>query len=95
VFQMHFGFVCCEQVGSIHVERIATDAGVDTKKILKDDQMSQHIMVTIYHEIFVVFCESLEIPQNVDDAVLLRRPKTNVAKQSESVAVHSRTTKTV
>jgi hypothetical protein len=92
---MHFRFACCEQVGSSHVERIAIDAGVDTKKILKDDQMSEHVMVTIYHEIFVVFCESLEIPQNVDEAVLLRRPKRNVTKQSESVAVHSRTAKTV
>jgi hypothetical protein len=95
VSQMHFRFSCCEQVGSSHVERIAIDAGVDTKKILKDDQMSQHIMVTIYHEISVVFCESLEISQNVDDAVLLRRPKTNVTKQSEGVAVHSRTARTV
>jgi hypothetical protein len=92
---MHFRFVYCEQVGSTHIERIAIDAGVDTKKILKDDQMSQHIMVTIYHEICVVFCESLEISQNVDDAVLLRRPKTNITNQNESVAVHSRTARTV
>jgi hypothetical protein len=92
---MHFSFACCEQEGSFHVERIAIDAGVDTKKILKDDQMSQHVMVTIYHEISVIFCESLEISQNVDDAVLLRRPKTNVTKQNEGVAVHSRTARTV
>jgi hypothetical protein len=59
---MYFGFVCCEQVGSTHIERIASDAGVETKKILKDDQMSQHVMVIIYDEICVVFCESLEIP---------------------------------
>jgi hypothetical protein len=71
------------------------DAGVDTKKILKDDQMSQHIMVTIYHEISVVFCESLEIPQNIDDAVLLIFPKTNVTKQSEGVAMHPRAARTV
>jgi hypothetical protein len=77
---MHFGFVWCEQVGSTHVERIAIDAGVDTKKILKDDQMSQHVMVTIYHKIGVVFCEFLKIAQNVDNAVLLRSPKTNVTK---------------
>jgi hypothetical protein len=57
--------------------------------------MSQHVMVIIYHEICVVFCESLEIPQNVDDAVLLNRPKTNVTKQSEGVAVHPRTARTV
>jgi hypothetical protein len=49
-------------VGSTHIERIASDAGVDTKKILKDDQMSQHVMVIIYDEICVVFCESLKIP---------------------------------
>jgi hypothetical protein len=81
-------------VGSAHIERIAIDAGVDTKKILKDDQVSQDIMVTIYHKICVVFCESFKIPQNVDDAVLLRRPKTNVTKQSEGTAVHPRTART-